>query len=195
MDKTMLTPEESILLIAQTIQDTKNKFREIAFIYIFWGIMMFVVTISQFVLIRLGHANMTGLPCFLYLIGGTILLIHYWKLEKKNKWPKTIIGNILAALGTVLGMNFMILGFFFWDKLGDSFAPIFIIFLAFWTIISGVAIKFKPLIISGIVLNLIAFATFNIHWHYHPLCMTLAAVIGLIIPGILLEKERRQENV
>ena len=37
-------------------------------------------------------------------------------------------------------------------------------------------------------LNLLAFVPYFIDWHYHPLIFTAAAVTGLLIPGILLNK-------
>ncbi len=195
MDKTILTPEESLLLIAKTIEETKKRFKENGHIFIFWGILMFIVTISQFILIRLELANWTGFPCFLYPLGGIYTYVYYWKKYRKNDLPKTIIGNVLKTLGMLLGANLMILGFFYWQQLGEVLAPIFLIFMAFWIIITGISIKFKPLFICGIVVNLIGFVTFYFDWQYHPLFMSTASVIGFIIPGILLNKNKRQDHV
>lgn len=190
----MLTPEESLLLITKTIEDTKNKFKESGHIFIFWGILMFIVSLCQFIIIRLELNIGTGFPALLYPLGGIFIYIHYRKIDKKNNLPKTIIGNILGVFGGVLGANFMILGFLFWQKLGESLFPIFLIFLTFWIIISGISIKFKPLIICGIVVNLIAFFAFYVDWQYQTLLMTMASVVGFIIPGILLNKDKYQKT-
>ena len=196
MDKTILTPEESLLIISKTIEETKKRFKENGHIFIFWGILILVVALSQYVLIRMGFANKTGFPCILYpLVGGTYMYIYYRKRHKMNELPKTIIGKVLGTMGWLLGANFMILGFMFWQQLGDVLTPIFIVFLAFWIIITGTSIKSKPLFICGIVINLLAFVTFYFDWQYHPLFMSMAAVIGFIIPGILLNKNKKQANV
>ena len=195
MDKKMLTPEESLLIITQTIEETKEKFKKSGHIFIFWGILIVIVTLGQFVLIRLGLNNYTGFPCFLYLIGGGYILLHYRKIDKKNNAPKTVIGNIISVMGMVLSANFIILGFFFFERLEADLFPIFLIFLTFWIILTGVCIRFKPLVICGIGVNLISFATFFLNWEYQPLSMSLAAVIGFIIPGILFNKAKRQEHV
>lgn len=191
----MLTPEESLLLITQTIEETKEKFKESGKIFIFWGILIVIVTLTQFVFIRVGLKNYTGFPCFLYPLGGFCMYAYFRKIDKKNNAPKTIIGNIISVMGVVLSANLMILGFVFSEILGASLFPIFLIFLTFWIILTGVCIRFKPLVICGIGVNLIAFATFFLDWQYQPLSMSLAAVIGFIIPGILFNKERRQKHV
>ena len=95
----------------------------------------------------------------------------------------------------LLGANYMILGFFFGETLGGHLIPVFLIIYAFWCIINGVSIGFKPLIIGGILLNLFGFAAFHINWQYQPLMFTAGAIVALIIPGILLNKNKKQENV
>ena len=195
MDKAILTPEESLLLITKTIEETKKRFKQNGHIFIFWGILTFIVTICQYILIRLEFYSKAGFPCFLYPLGAIYTYLYYRKKYKLNKLPRTIIGKVLGTMGWLLGANLMILGFFYHEQLGESLVPVFLIFLSFWIIITGASIKFKPLFICGIVVNLIAFFTFYIDWQYHTLILSIAAVIGLIIPGILLNTDKRQENV
>ena len=195
MDKTILTPEESLLLITKTIEETKERFKENGRIFIFWGTLMLIVNISQLILSLLEYYTITMYPVFLYPLVGGIYMFYVWKEEKKKNMPKTIIGNILATMGWVVGMNLMIMGFFFSNKLGESLAPIFIILMAFFITTAGISIKFKPLIIGGILLNLIGLGTFFFDRDYHGFSMMLGSAAGLIIPGILLNNARRKENV
>ena len=62
-------------------------------------------------------------------------------------------------------------------------------------IVIGITIKFKPITIGGILLNLIGFGTFLVDPKYYGFCLMLGAVVGLIIPGILLNKDRKKEYV
>jgi hypothetical protein len=198
-----ITPEESLLLISRTIQETKKRFEENGHLIIFWGFLMFVVSLSQFILLQLEldkviHFEYTihNWPVFLYpLVGGTYTYLYAWREYKKKNLPKTIIGNIVGAMGWILGINLMILGFFFWQKLGDALPPVFLIFMALFVFITGIAIKYKPLIIGGILLNLIGLSAFYFNWQYHALIMAIGAVIALIIPGILLNRANRKEHV
>jgi len=130
----------------------------------------------------------------LFPLGVIYTFIYVKKKAKKDNLPKTIIGRIIGTMGGLVGANLMILGLVFSQQLGTAIAPIFLIILALHIIVTGASIKFKPLLIGGVLLNLIGFGTFYLNTDYHGLSMMLGSVIGLIIPGILLNKSRK-ENV
>jgi hypothetical protein len=197
MEKNSLTPEESLLLISQTIEETKQRFQENGHIIVLWGSITFIVFLSQYVLVFLGLHKIFDImwTCILFPLGAIYTFIYARGKEKKNNMPKTILGRILGTMGWVLGLNLMILGFIFGDQLDKNAAPVFLILLALFIIMAGVSIKFKPLIIGGILLNLTGFSTFFVNTDYYGLCMMLGSVVGLIIPGILLNKSKEKENV
>ena len=194
MDKTNLTPEQSLLLISKTIEETKERFKENGHILVFWGTLTFIVFGSQLILSLLEFYKYTIYPVYLFPIGG-IYMFYIWIKEKKQNMPKTIIANILQNLGWVVGMNLLIMGFFFSSKLGEAIGPVFLILLALFIIVCGLSIKFKPLTICGALLNLIGLGSFFLDRDYHGFSMMLGAVVGFIIPGILLNIARRKENV
>ncbi len=194
MEKTNLTPEQSLLLITKTIEETKERFKENGHILVFWGTLTFIVFGSQLILSLLELYKFTIYPVYLFPMGG-IYMFYIWIKEKKKNTPKTIIGNILGSLGWVVGMNLLIMGFFFSGKLGEATAPVFLILLALMSIVCGLSIKFKPLFIGGVLTNLIGLGSFFFDTDYHGFSMMLGAMVGLIIPGILLNIARRKENV
>ena len=194
MEKTTLTPEQSLLLITKTIEETKERFKENGHILVFWGTLTFIVFGSQLILSLLEFYKYTMYPVYLFPFGG-IYMFYIWIKEKKKNLPKTIIGNILGNLGWVVGMNLMIMGFLFSGKLGEAMAPVFLILFALFIIVCGLTIKFKPLTIGGVLVNLIGLGSFFLDRDYHGFSMMLGAVVGLIIPGILLNIARRKENV
>jgi hypothetical protein len=190
-----ITPEESLLLIAQTIEETKERFKENGHVIVFWGVLTLFVFGSQFILSLLELYKFTIYPVYLFPIVGGTYMIYIWIKEKKKNMPKTIIGNILGSIGWIIGMNLLIMGFFFWGQLGKAMAPVFLILLALMVIVSGLSIKFKPLTIGGALVNLIGLGTFFLDGNYHGFSIMIGAVVGFIIPGILLNKARRKENV
>ncbi len=159
MEKTTFTPEESLSLISKTIQDTKKNFEENGFSFIFWGSITLVASLSQFILIKLEYYDIAGYPNFLYPLGGIFAILFWKKIQKKNL-PKTIIGRIIGSAAWFMAANLMILGFLFWENLGEAIIPVFLIFLAQLVFISGIAIKYKPLIFGGVMLNLLALSAF-----------------------------------
>lgn len=194
MEKTNLTPEQSLLLISKTIEETKERFKENGHVLVFWGTLMLIVIGSQFILSLLELYKFTMYPVYLYPLGG-VYMIYIWVKEKKKNIPKTIIGNILGNIGWIVGINLLIMGFFFSSQLGEAIGPVFLILLALMIMVSGLSIKFKPLTIGGALVNLIGLGSFFLDRDYHGFSMMLGAVVGLIIPGILLNIARRKENV
>jgi len=194
MDQTNLTPEESILLISKAIEETKERFKANGHILVFWGTMTLIVFGSQLILSLLELYKYTMYPVYLFPLG-TIYMIYVWIKEKKKNLPKTIIGNLLGTMGWVIGMNLMIMGFLFTNKLGEATAPVFLILMAMFIIVAGISIKFKPLAIGGALLNLIGLGTFFFDMDYHGFCLMLGMVVGLIIPGLLLNNARRKDHV
>ncbi|MDA3880137.1 MAG: hypothetical protein PF436_07105 [Prolixibacteraceae bacterium] len=196
MDKTSFTPEESLLLISKTIEETKERFKENGHILIVWGCLIFIVVSSQYVLSLVGLYKKFDIAWtnILYSIGVIYTLI-YTRREVKKNMPLTVLGITVGTMGWVVGLNFFILAVFFGNQLGNALAPIFLILFAFFLIMIGVLIKFKPIAIGGFILNLIGFATFLVHPNYYGLSLMLGAVVGFIIPGILLNITRRKDNV
>jgi|SRR4030042_6524894 hypothetical protein len=197
MDEHNFTPEESLLLISKTIEETKKRFQENGHIIILWGSLTFIVFLSQYVLSLLGLYKLFDIAwtCILFPLGAIYTFIYVRRKVKKNNIPKTVFARILGTMGWMVGMNLMILGFIFSDQLGKAIAPIFLILLALPITVIGVSIKFKPLTVSGILLNLIGFGTFLVNSDYHGLSMMLGSVVGLIIPGIMLNKANKKEYV
>ena len=197
MDKKNLTPEESLLLITKTIEETKQRFQENGHIIILWGVLMFTVFFSQYIF------SLTGLykkfdiiwTVILFPLGAIYQFIYVRKTINKKNLPKTLLLRVITTMGWAMGMNLLVLGFLFSHQLGDAMAPVFIILLALAMIVTGASIEFKPLFIGGLLLNVIGFCTFYLDRDFHGLSLMLGAVIGLIIPGILLNRARRKENV
>ena len=195
MEKTELTPEQSLLLITKTIEDTKERFKEHGGIFIFWGSLTVLVFGSQLVFSLLELYKFTMLPIYLFPLGAIFTGLYVWREYRKHNIPKTIIGNVLQNIGWVVGMNLMVMGFLFSDVLGDAIGPVFIILLALMIIVSGLSIRFKPLTIGGALANLIGLGSFFFERDYHGISLMVAAVVGMIIPGIMLNIARRKANV
>ena len=195
MKNPTLTPEESLLLISKTIEETKERFQNNGHIFVIWGALTLIVFGSQHILGMLGFYNYMMVPVYLFPLGAIYTALYVRREYKKNHAPRTLIGNILGSMGWVVGMNLMIMGFLFSDKLGDALAPVFIILLASMIIVAGLAIRFKPLTIGGLLMNVIAIASFYVERDYHGFSIMLSATLGMLIPGIMLNMNRKTKHV
>lgn len=192
-----ITPEESLLLITKTIEETKKRFEENGHIIILFGILTFIVFLSQYIFVQIGWYKLFDIAwtTILFPLGAIYAFIYFRKKVKKKNLPKTYVGSIMRTMAWVFFVNGGILGLIFGHQLGKANAPVAFILFALFVIMLGVSIKFKPLIIGGFILNLMGFSTFYINGQYHALMLAIGAVIAMIIPGILLTKAKRKENV
>ena len=194
METDKLSPEKSLELITQVITQARNKFEENGFIYMFWGVLIAITSISQFILLKNEYYSISWYPYLLMPIGAIYSTIYYSK--KKGKSKENLISKIVTALWIVLSINMMILGFLFGNNLKENLIPIILILLSIGTIVSGTSIKSKLLLYSGIFIGLSAFLGFYLEWIYQPLLMGIVSVIAILIPGIILiVQHKRKENV
>ncbi|MBN2613839.1 MAG: hypothetical protein JXB00_19940 [Bacteroidales bacterium] len=193
MEKTNFTPEESLLLISRTIEETKQRFKESGHVFIFWGVLMLIVFGGQHILWLFNLNKYMIWTVVLFPLGG-FYMIYLWYTDMRKR-PKTIIGNILGNIGWIIGMNLLVMGVLFSNQLGEAMAPVYIILLSIMIMVSGLSIKSKPLTIGGALTNLIGLGTFLVESDYHGFSMMLAALTGFIIPGILFNIARRKNHV
>lgn len=192
-----ITPEESLLLITKTIEETKQRFKENGHLIILWGVITFVVFASQYIFSVIGWYKKFDIiwTTALFPLGAIYTFIYIRKNINKKNLPKTLLTRVIGTMGWAMGANLMALGLFFGKQLGDAMAPVFMILLALSMIVTGASIKFKPLFIGGVLLNLIGLGSFWISRDYHGFSLMLGSLVGLVIPGILLNKAHRKENV
>lgn len=189
-----LSPEKSLELITRVITQARNKIEENGFIYMFWGALIAIASISQFVLLKNEYYDINWYPYLLMPIGAIYTGFYFSKKQGKSRQNQ--ISKIISALWIVLSINIMILGFIFGATLKESLIPVILILLSVGVIVSGISIKSRLLLYSGILINISAFISFKLDWIYHPLLMGIVSIIALLIPGILLMlKHNKKRNV
>jgi hypothetical protein len=194
METDKLSHEKSFELITQVINHARNKFEENGFIYMFWGLLIAIASISQFILLKNEYFDINWYPYLLMPMGS--IYSGYYFSKKKGKNKRNQISKIISFIWIAISVNVMILGFVFAPILKQNLIPLLIILLSIGVIVSGVSVKSKLLLFSGIFINLSAFICFKIDWIYQPLLMGIVSIIAIFIPGIILMlQHKRKENV
>jgi hypothetical protein len=194
METKEFTPSESLSLIANVISEAKSRFKDNGFSFIFLGLCSFIASLSQFVLLKLEYYQINYYPYFIMPIAGAVTYFYY---KKKRTTVKTrnIIGTLFNIISAIMGINLMIAGFFFWGKFGIAIIPFMLILFSIWSALTGVLVKNRIFLISGIVINIIAYSSFYINREYHPLVLSVVSLIGIVIPGIILSHSNKESNV
>jgi hypothetical protein len=194
MENKELTPSESLALITKIILEAKTRFRDNGFAFIFLGMCCFIASFGQFVLLELGYYKINYYPYFIMPIAGIITYFYYEKKRNKVK-SKNLINSLLTIIGAILGINLMVAGFFFWNKFGIALIPFMLVLFSIWPLLTGVIIKNIFFIITGIIINIIAYSSFFIGREYHSLILSVISLIGIVLPGILLYISRKNNYV
>jgi hypothetical protein len=189
-----LTPEQSFTLITKVIEQAKAKFEENGFIYVFWGALIALTALGQFVLYQYEYYEISYYPYFLLPIGSIYTGIYY---SRKKTGKMNLIGMIVAVTWIVLSINLLILGFFFFGSLQENLIPVLLILVSVGIIVAGSSIRSILVVISGILINLSAFVCFKLEWIYQPLLMGIVSIITIFIPGLILltRYNKKQRNV
>jgi hypothetical protein len=184
MENVNLSPEKSFELINQIINQARNKFEENGFIFMFWGLLMAITSISQFVLLKNEYYDINWYPYSLMPIGS--IYTGFYFAKRKGKSKQNLISKMVSFTWIVLSFNLLILGAVFGYYLKQNLIPIILILLAIGVIVSGTSVKSRLLIYSGTLINISAFVCFYIDWIYQPLLMSIVSILAFFIPGLLL---------
>ncbi len=184
MEDKILSPEEGFELITEVINEARNRFEENGFIYMFWGLLLAVTSLGQFLLLKYGFPEESWYPYLLMPLGAVYTSFYYSK--KRGTVKKNKLWMVLSYAWIVISLNLMILGFAFSTFLRENTVPVILIILSLGIVISGVAIKSKMMLYSGIFINLSGFVCFPINWMYHPLVTFIISLTAIFIPGMIL---------
>jgi len=194
MQNKEFTPEESLSLISNVIMEAKSRFKDNGFSFIFIGLCSAVASLGQFILLRLEYYHINYYPYFIMPVAAAVIFFYYRKKRGAVK-TKNIIGSLFTIISALMGLNLMIAGFFFWEKFGIALIPFILILFSIWSAFSGVLIKSRIFLISGILINIIAYCSFFIDKEYHPLVLSIVSLIGIVVPGIRLNYSGKANHV
>jgi hypothetical protein len=186
------TPEESLRLIHTMINKTKSSVADDSFYLLFWGWLVFACCISEYVLkVYLNFSN-HYIVWWLMPIGGAVSAIYGARQSKKQK-VKSFVEEALDYLWISLGVSFIVLVII--NMTGDGWQTAFtyyILLYAIGTFVTGSLIRFRPLVIGGIINFILAAISVRFSYDNQLLIGALALVTSYIIPGHLLRIKYRK---
>jgi len=184
-----LNVEESLSIISQAIENTKENMRVHSWSFIYWGSLVVLTSVLHFVLIKMGFPNKSWLVWPTIMILGYIpAILHYRKTERKQGF-ETQIDNFLKYLWMALGISFFItFGICVFHQVSPT--PFMLILCAVGTFSSGAVLKYKPLIFGGIAFFLFAGLSLFVSGADNLLVNAAGIFAGFIIPGILLKNKK-----
>jgi hypothetical protein len=181
-----LLPQESLALIAEAIRKTKENFRENSRFFLLWGWLIAAASLGFFLLRQYTETRFFFLPFPVLATAGIVTtLVWYWR-QKAVSPTETYLGFFVNRLWLVLGLSFI---FVVYISVSRGWPPFLytLIVAAIGTMVSGLAMKFRPLVWGGVLFFIAAVAGVYLPDAYLPLLTALAMVGGYLVPGYLLK--------
>ena len=191
------SPEQSLQVIQSMIEKAKNQFSENGHLYLLWGWVIFIASAGQFILLKIVHYPNHSIVWFLPWFAVIYQFIYLAKKKKQKKvttYTDFIIGFVWITFFILMVLFAFILG----RELGSSFhklvCPVALALYGMPTLLSGIILRFRPLITGAIGCWLLSIGSLYIQYDYQLLFLSAAMVIAWIIPGYILRNKYQQQK-
>lgn len=178
--------EKQLQLIEEMIATAKGNLKDGSIFYLIWGWLVLVAALSNYILL-----NFTEYPNhwiawpILMGLGAIISMIVGFKMGKR-KVVKTYVDRAIGFLWGGFGGTLLIV-LISMPHIGVlKTYPMLILLYGLGTFVSGGILKFKPLIIGGILCWIIGAIAVYANFSQQLLLISLAIIVSYIIPGHLL---------
>lgn len=185
----MESKENQFKVIEEMIANAKGNLSEGSVFYLLWGWLVIIAASSNYILLSYTNYEMHWLPWIILMpLGGVVSMIIGYRMNK-NRRVKTYVESALNYLwlGFVITLLMVLFGM---AKIGPQKAyPIIILLYGLGTFVSGGIIKFKPLMIGGVLCWLLGSIAFYASFDLQLIILIIATVLSYLLPAYLLKQK------
>lgn len=192
MEERNITPEESILIIKQMIQKTRERVVNDGFYFLLWGFLVIAGCLVTYFAHITKHFEIIN-PAWMVLLGIGVLWSTLVSVRQGKRQHH--IGQI-DFIGKMLWLAFLVSMFIvmFIIKDYELMNTAMLILIGFATFVSGAILRFKPLYVGGILFWIGAIIIGFIPFPYASLFYAGIMLAGYVIPGILLTRKVKMQK-
>lgn len=186
------SPQQSLDLIQSMIRQAQGNIRNNSFYFILWGWVIVAANLGMYLIIQYADYQYPQLIWLIAIPAWVITMVHGSRQGKKRQ-KSTHLDKINMWLWIGFGLCLLPV-IAFMDYINYQVNPIILIITALPTFVTGIMLKFKPLIMGSIsfyVFGIISFLASPINQF---LVGAIAIACGYLIPGYLL-RATREKNV
>jgi hypothetical protein len=193
-----LDETQSLLVIKEMIQVSKNKLKRDGILFIVWGWLLFYKSILGYVERKFALSfeiqkimNYLGFVLLIASIGFT----SYYLLKQRKK-VRTYIGISLRYVWISLFVCMVLVNLIQFNVLHSiNFElqhPIFMVLMAFAVTVTGGILRYRLIIIGGVIFGILALAASYLKLQEQLLVESVAWIISFIVPGHILYTNREK---
>jgi uncharacterized membrane protein len=190
--------EESLAIIHAMINKAKHQFSDNGHLFLLWGWVVLFCSISQFVIINFFYTPYHNLVWLLTWVAVLYQAVYLYR-RKKQQRVKTYTDEILGSVWLVFVILMLLFGIIFGIVLREDhyllINPGFLALYGMPTFLSGVILKFRPLIIGGISCWLLAVSAAISSPDFHLLFLAAGVIIAWIIPGYIMRSKFNKQKL
>jgi hypothetical protein len=188
MQEDDFSPKESLQVIQAMIDKTKEELGGNSIYFLVWGWLVFIGCLLQYFLLVVVRTPYHYYAWLIIIIGIVISIRHSLKYRQKRK-VKTYISDSMGRLWTGMSISFMALCFVL-SSIGWQHAfPIYILFYATGTFISGGLLQFRPLQVGGLLCWVLAIGATFVDYQNQILFSAAAILVSYLVPGYMLKNK------
>jgi len=192
-EEKLMTGEESLKIITDMINKTKVNIRQSSFHLLFWGWLIFFCSLSEYLLFKFTDLASPWYVWGLVIPGVFVSMIYgFTKGRKETAYTYATVLYVWTWIAFMIAS--IVLFIVIWGQ-WELFAPLILAMAALPAFISGVIIKFRPLIIGAATFWIFALAARFAGPDIAPLAIPVAMLTGYLIPGYLLRKRNGHDSV
>jgi len=192
------TGRQSLELIESMISRARNTFTDNSHLYLLWGWVVFSCSVLQFLLNNVFHYERHYLVWMLTWLVAVYQVFYLAKKRKKTRvktYSDHIINFVWISFIVSMVLMIFIIGRGLDDRTYHILNPVFLALYGIPTFLTGIIIRFKPLVTGGISCWVLSLGASFTPADYHVLLIAAAMLVAWIIPGYLLKAKFKKQNV
>jgi hypothetical protein len=187
-EKEGLTAQQSLDIISSMINQTKVNALANTFYFLLWGWTIAIANIGVFLAIKF-----TELPnppvIFAITIPAAIATVYYSIRQDRSSVASTPLDKVNKWMWIGYGITCFVL-VYFGKQTNWQINAIIMCMTATPTFVTGIMLKFRPLLIGGVAFWIFGIACFLVANELQFLLAAIAIVCGYIIPGYMLKASK-----
>ncbi len=183
----MMSSQESLNVISEMISRTKMNIQQGRFHLLLWGWLIVVCSLAEHLLFNLTSFE-NPWRVWLLTIPGVFVSLIYGFIKGSRQKVYTYSDRIYMWLWMAFLLTAIILFVFIGaeNRMG-TIGPFILMLAAFPTFLSGVIIKFRPLMLGGISMWIFSLVAYFAGPSIGPLAVPAAMITGYLIPAYMLK--------
>jgi hypothetical protein len=188
-----MSHEESLAVIQSMIDTARNNVAEDGFHLLLWGTLVILCSIINYLLLYMNMENIAALPWMIMPVIGVPIALWYERKVKIVGHVKTHLDMHVAYMWWAYSITLFLVIYYSVSK-ELSPVPFILMITGMVTFATGLMLRFRPLIIGGVIFWICTVISFYLPVLYHLLLEAVSIFLGYIIPGLLLRKLAKESN-